>query len=110
MKKAAIKFLSDIYWFFYKMTPKGKKAFILNQGFAGILESKKTQNITKFNAIKSAKKLLKPRKIIAFHKGKSITKSKKTNHQVIDQVAKKHKNELTQRGLTITNKGKFKHA
>lgn len=102
--------LNAIYWFFYKLTPKGKKAYILEQGYKGILKSKQDQNITKFGIIGFANKLLKPKKIITFHKGKSITKAKKSNHQVIDSARKTNKDELKQRGLKITNSGKFKHA
>lgn len=101
-------FCSNIYWYFYKLTPKGKRAYILKQGFAGFEKAKKEQNITKWGIIGQANKLLKPKKILAFHKGKSISKPQKSNHQVINQVAKKNKEALNQNHLEITKNGKFK--
>lgn len=108
--KHILNFFNSIYWFFYKLTPAGKRAYVLSQGFKGIMESNTKNNITKLGVIGTAKKLLKPQKLVAFHKGKSITKSKKTNHQVLHASSKIHKDELTERGLKITRKGNFKHA
>jgi poly(A) polymerase Pap1 len=110
MKKFFKNLWFNIYWFFKKLTKKGREDYILYQGFAGIQESKKKGLVTKLNVIDSAKKLLKPKKILAFKKGRSITKSKKSNHQLIDQVTHKQKDELNDRGLKITSSGKFKHA
>lgn len=100
----------NFFWFFYKLTPKGKEEYILRQGFKGLQVSKAKGNLTKIKVIGDANNLIKPRKILAFHKGKSITKSKKSNHQVIDQVSKKHQPELKERGIKISKKGKFQHA
>lgn len=110
MKKFIYNFCNAIYWFFYKFTPKGKRAFILKQGFSGLQESKAKGSLTKINIIGQAKKLLKPKKLLAFHKGNSISKSKKSNHQVIDQVKKTNKRVLDDRNLKITKKGKFVNA
>lgn len=104
------KLLNAIFWFFYKLTPKGKKEYILRQGFKGIQQNKLEDNFLKAEAIGSANKLLKPKSIIAFNKGKSITKNKKSNTEVISQVKDKHSSQLQERGLKITKQGKFKHA
>jgi hypothetical protein len=103
-------FFSNIYWSLYRLTAKGKRAFILKQGLQGLLQSKAEGNLTKINIIDFAKKLLKPKKIIAFHKGKSINKSKKTNYEVIKASKEVNKDVLKQRSLTITKAGKFKNA
>ncbi|WP_422105589.1 hypothetical protein [Winogradskyella sp.] len=99
-----------IYWFFRKLTKKGKEDYIMQKAFAGIQESKRKGLITKYNVISSAKKLLKPKKIIAFNKGESITKPKKSDHQLIKQVSHQHKEDLSQNNLKITKKGKFTNA
>lgn len=102
--------INAIYWFFYKLTPKGKKAFILKEGFKGLQKSKLEGNLTKFSIIGSANKLLKTKKILAFHKGSSIAKPKKSNHQVIETVKHKHADDLKEKHLKITKKGKFVNA
>ena len=110
MKQQLINIWHHIYWFFKKLTKKGREDYILHKAFFGIQESKKKGLLTKLNVIDSAKKLLKTKKILAFHKGRSIAKSKKSDHQLINQVSHKHKDELDDRGLKITKAGKFKHA
>ena len=110
MKQQLIKLFSNIYWFFKRFTKNGRQDYILHKAFKGIQVSKRNGLLTRLNIIDSAKKLLQPKKIINFHKGKSITKSKTSNHKLVKTVTEKHKDELKERGLKITNKGKFKHA
>ena len=110
MKKHLQNIWTQIYWFFKRLTPNGRKDYVIIQAFYGIQESKRKGNFTKLKVIETANKLLKPKKIITFHKGKSITKPKKSDHQVIEQSSKKHSEDLNQNNLKITKKGKFKHA
>lgn len=105
--KTFLKQLNNIFWFFYKLTPKGKRHYILKQGFAGFEKAKQSQNLTKWNVIGQANKLFKPKKILTFHKGKSIAKTKKSNFEVITQVKNTNKTQLQQNHLNINNKGKF---
>ncbi|MFI1770990.1 hypothetical protein [Thalassobellus citreus] len=105
-----MKLLNKIYWFFYKLTKKGKREYTLRQGLKNFEQRNKEANVIKWGIINSASKKLKLKKIITFHKGKSISKSKKTNHQVIEASKKENKEVLAERGLKITNKGKFKSA
>ncbi|TXE18629.1 hypothetical protein ES692_06180 [Psychroserpens burtonensis] len=99
-----------IYWHLYKLTPKGKRAYTLKQGLAGLQQSKAEGNITKMYVIGYANKLLKPKKILAFNKGKSIAKSKKTSHEVINASKEFNRDVLKHRGIKITKAGKFKNA
>ncbi|MFC0605891.1 hypothetical protein [Winogradskyella pulchriflava] len=110
MKKHLLQLINTIYWFFKRLTPNGRKDYIIAKAFSGIQQSKRNGNITKLKVIDTANKLLKPKKIITFHKGKSITKPKKSNHQVIKQASEKHSEDLKQQNLKVTKKGKFKHA
>jgi len=99
--------LNNIYWFLYKLTPKGKRAYILKQGFAGFKQSNAETNITKLGIIANANKLLKTKKILAFNNGESISKSKKSDFEVIKNVSINSAEELSQKGLKITKQGKF---
>ena len=73
MKKGLIKFFKKLYWSVYKLTPAGKKAYVLDQAFSGIKIYTEKQNTVKQNVIKTAGKLLSSKKILNFYKGKSIT-------------------------------------
>lgn len=112
--KKQIKYLShqlnNLFWFFYKLTPKGKTEFTLRQGFKGLQDHNRKTNLTKLNVVHSANKILKNKKILAFHKGNSITKSKKSNHQVIQSVKHQHQSELNKQSIKINKNGKFKTA
>lgn len=110
MKKAISKFFKNLYWTIYKLTPAGKKAYVLEQAFSGIKIYTEKQNTVKQNVIKTAGKILSSKKILNFHKGKSITKSKKTNFETLKQASAQHQQELKDAGLAITHKGKFVNA
>ena len=101
--------INQLGWFFYRLTPKGKKAYTFKKGLEGLRESNALRTKTKANVITSAFKKLKQKKILAFHKGNSISKSKKTDHQVIKAVSVEHAEELRERGLKISYNGKFKN-
>ena len=68
------------------------------------------QNTVKQNVIKTAGKLLSSKKILNFHKGKSITKSKKTNFETLKKASAQHQEELMDAGLVIDSKGRFVNA
>ncbi|UOB16577.1 hypothetical protein [Abyssalbus ytuae] len=104
------KIISSIFWFFYKLTKKGRQEYILREGFKRLNERKLEKIATKMNIISSSNKFLKQKKILAFNSGMSISKSKKSNHQVIENAKNKHGEELKKRGLTLTKKGKFQNA
>ena len=108
--KALNNFFNSIYWFIYKLTPKGRKAWILKKGLEGIRVSNRKKTMAKLNVIDSANEVLKKKKIITFLKGKSVTKSKASDHQVIDAVSKKHDEELKENHIKINRKGKFQNA
>lgn len=108
--KQIIQIFNFIYWSLYKLTPRGKQAYVFKKSIEGFAKTKKEQNITKWSAIQTAKKLLRPKKILAFDRGVSITKSKKSTHEVIQKVKNDHKDDLDEKHLTINRKGKFKHA
>ena len=102
--------LSKIYWAVYRLFPKGKKEWILKQGFEGLKKSNMARRSTKLKVIHSANKLVKPKKILGFGKNGSVLKSKKSNHQIIEGVKHEHSEELKDRGIKITKKGKIKNA
>lgn len=102
--------LQKLYWFFYRLTPQGKKAWLFKRGFDGFIASAQEKRETKKKVYSSAAKKMKPKKILAFHKGQSVSKSKKSTHQVIKSVENEHGQELQERGLRITKKGTFKNA
>lgn len=108
MKSKILNFFNAIYWFFYRLTPRGKKAYMFHQAFVGIQESKRQGNRTKWDVIGSATKLFKTKRIITFHKGKSITKPKKSNHEVIETVKHQNADQLKDHNIKITKTGKFK--
>ena len=101
--------INQLGWFFYRLTPKGKKAYTFKKGLEGLREGNALRTKTKANVITSAYKKLKQKKLLAFHKGQSISKAKKTDHQVIKAVSVEHKEELKERGIRILNNGKFKN-
>lgn len=74
------------------------------------MESNRLKTTTKANVISSAFDIMKRKKIIAFNKGKSIAKPKKSDYQIKEAVKVQHKDELSAMGLKITKKGKFKNA
>lgn len=102
--------LNNIYWFFYRLTPQGKKAYMFKQALQGLEVSRAKGSLSKLNIIGQANKILKPRKILTFHKGSTISKSKKTNHEVVEQVRATNKEVLSENNLKITKKGKFANA
>lgn len=108
--KTILKILNTIKWFFIRLTPNGRKSYILYKAFDGIQMSQRKGLITRVNVIDSAKELLKQKKILAFNKGKSISKPKTSDHKLIENVSHKHDKELKAQGLKITKKGKIKHA
>lgn len=108
--KTLFNFFNSIYWFFNRLTPRGKKAWILKKGLEGIRVSNRKKTLAKLKVIDSANEVLKKKKIITFFKGKSITKSKASDHQVIDSVSKKHDEDLKENHLKISRKGKFQNA
>ncbi|WP_044403407.1 hypothetical protein [Lacinutrix sp. Hel_I_90] len=106
MIKAIKKFFKFIYWVLYTQTPKGKKENIMDTAFQNISAS----NSAKFSVIGTANKLLRSKKILAFHKGKSISKSKRSNYEVIKQSKTKHDAELDNVGVKLSKSGKFQNA
>lgn len=108
--KAIKAFFNRIYWAIYKLTPKGKRAHTLKQGFEGFREFRKETLDTKLKVVHSAGKLMKQKKILAFHKKESISKPKKSNHQVIETVKHQHQQDLNGHHLSLTKKGTFKRA
>ncbi|QQV89948.1 hypothetical protein M1M27_gp04 [Cellulophaga phage Ingeline_1] len=105
-----LKQLNNFAWSIYKLTPKGKRSFILKSGLSNLKKKAALKTTTKLNIIDSATKVIKTKKIFGFNKGKSIVNTKKSNHQVRENVKNKHALELKERGLKITNTGKFRHA
>lgn len=102
--------LNQLGWFFYRLTPKGKRAWKFKKGFDGLLESNRLKTQAKANVISTAIKNMKKKKLIAFHKGKSISKPKQSDYQIKESVKQEHKEELSTVGIKITKKGKFRNA
>ncbi|UOY07711.1 hypothetical protein L0P88_03970 [Muricauda sp. SCSIO 64092] len=105
-----MKFINAIYWFLYRLTPAGKTAWILKSGFNGLKERARDRRKTKLKVVHSAKKLADQKKILGFGKKGSVTKSKKSDHQIIEGVKKEHAEELSDKGIKISRSGKFKNA
>ena len=103
-------FFNQLYWFFYRLTPAGKNAWILRKGFNGLKERQKEKRFTKLRVVNSATKLAGQKKIIGFGKKGSVTKSKKSDHQIIEGVKNEHAEELIEKGISIDKSGKFKNA
>lgn len=108
--KKILGLINRLIWAIYKLSPQGKKAWKLKKGLEGMKKSRLLRNVAKMNVVHSANKELEEKKILAFHKGESIVKAKKSNHQVREAVAHKHAGELQERGIKITKTGKFKNA
>lgn len=102
--------LNDFIWWIYKLTPRGRSAWILKKGLQGLQARAKEKRNAKLKVIYSANRLIKQKKLLGFANNKNISKSKKSDHQVIEQVKAKHKEDLVGPGLKITKKGKFKNA
>ena len=102
--------MNRIGWFFYRFTPRGRDAWKLKKGLEGLKHQKALRTVTKIKVVHSANEMLKSKKILAFHKGKSIFKPKKSDHEVRESVKSAHREELDQRGIEITKSGKFRNA
>jgi len=102
--------ISQIYWAIYRLFPRGKKAWTFKKGLEGLQKRKVEKNLTKIGVISKARKKLKQKKILAFSKGSSVVKPKKTDHHVIESVKRHSSPELDKAGLKITKTGKFKNA
>lgn len=103
-------FFKNIFWFFYKKTKRGKRDYLFRSALEGFDQRKKESSILKLNIMKSASKKMKPKKIIAFIKGSSVSKSRVSNHGVIHSVKSEHKQLLKENSLKINKSGKFKSA
>lgn len=107
---AILKYAKALYWAIYRLTPRGRRAWTFKKGYEGLLQSNSLRTQTKLRVIHSAGTVLKPKKIISFFGGRSISKSKVSNHQVKEVVKHRHAEELKERGIKITKKGRFKNA
>ena len=105
-----IKYLKQLFYYFYHMTPKGKKKQM--QGFASnfMAEENTLDTITKLEVVHTATKVMKQKKLLNFHKGKSITKPKSSNHKIKKVATGKHARQLKNRGIIVNEKGEFVHA
>ncbi|MEX0275706.1 MAG: hypothetical protein AB3N16_15145 [Flavobacteriaceae bacterium] len=104
-----MKILQKIYWLFYRMAPRGRRAYKLKNGLDGLLASQERKTKAKLKVVRAASGQLKRKKILAFGKGKSVTKPRMSDHQIVKSVGNQHKEELAARGIRLTNKGKFKN-
>lgn len=108
--KLLVNKLNQIFWAIYRLTPRGKQAYLFKMATPGLKRSVNIKKATKMMVVSSAYKALKPKKLLGFFNGASASKSKKTDHEVLHQVSHTHKRDLAQSGLQITKKGKFKNA
>lgn len=102
--------LKTLFWAVYRITPKGKKAWKFKKGFEGLMESKRSKDDVKLNVVHTAYKNMKKKKILAFKKGQSVSKAKSSDHQIRESAKAQHKEELKERGIKISKKGKFQNA
>lgn len=102
--------MNRLIWALYRMTPAGKRAYMFKKAERGLKRSVDMKKATKMSVVHSAYKSLKQKKILAFSRGRSVAKSKKSDHQVIHQVKNVHRNDLERSGLKIDAKGQFKNA
>lgn len=101
--------LNRFLWALYRLTPAGKRAYMFKKAERGLKISVNLKKATKMSVVHSAYNSLKQKKILAFSKGRSVAKSKKSDHQVIHQVKHVHRNDLERSGLKVDPKGKFKN-
>lgn len=102
--------LKRAFWALYRLFPRGRREWILKQGFEGLKKSSISRRETKLKVIHSANKMIKSKKILGFGKNGSVVKSKKTDHEIIEGVKHRHSDELQERGIKITKSGKLKNA
>lgn len=105
-----MKFLNIIYWLLYRIFPSGRRAYKLKKGLEGMQKSRAKRRAARMKVVHSAGEQLKPKKILGFFKGGSVAKSKKSDHQVIEQAKRENKELLNNHGLKITKEGRIKNA
>ena len=101
-----IQFFNAIYWFFYRIFPKGRRDYTIKKG----LENLMSDHEAKMKVVHNANKKMSLRKILGFVKGKSITKAKTSDFKMMQELQKEHGQELKKKGLRLTRKGKFARA
>lgn len=64
-------------------------------------------HVTKLHVIATATAVAKPKKIISFHSGKSITKPKASTHRVKHVATQKHAKLMKYQGIRVNHKNRF---
>lgn len=99
-----------IYWAIYKLSKKGKQAYMFKQAAVSMQQKHNNRTVAKMAVVANSQKHAKLKKIVTFQNGRSVTKSKKSNHQIIEASRQENAQLLSENGLRITDSGKIKNA